>query len=315
MQGIRVQFGVLVLLALALAALGLEAQASKPANSDSIRRATSAFRQGTAAQQAGNFAEARDRFAEAVRLAPSIPEAHEALGAVLLELNRPAEATRELETALKLKPADTGIETNLALAFAAAGQPDKAVPYFQTVYADSQQPGQSAVNEAFCEAYARALAATGNGEESIGLFRAAEQRGGDRGELEDDIGMVYGRLDELAEARNAFEQSMAANSKYAPARVHLGILLRRQGDLAGSIAALDDAVHLQPSNAMAHFESGRTLEAAGKDEEALPHLQQTVRLDAGLTGSEAELGTVLQRLGRQDEAISWFQKAIEIRAM
>src|SRR5271167_1003692 len=110
------------LIALLLAILPLAGgQAQKPpapdAAPDRLKRAEAAFRAGLAAQKSGNAEAARVKFAEAARLAPAIPEAHQALGAVLLELEKPAEAIPELETALKLKPGEPGIESDLAMAY------------------------------------------------------------------------------------------------------------------------------------------------------------------------------------------------------
>jgi tetratricopeptide (TPR) repeat protein len=105
-------------------------------------------------------------------LAPQIPEGHEALGTVLVELGKPADAIPELQTALSLKPGDPGFETNLALAFAKADQPANAIPHFSAAYQISLQAGQQPVDAAFCEAYARALAAVGNQSEAIEMFRS-----------------------------------------------------------------------------------------------------------------------------------------------
>lgn len=293
------------------AGLRLQAQASAPADANPLERAGVAFRAGSAAQQAGRIEEARSRFAEAVRLAPAIAEAHQALGAVLLELDRPADAIAELEAALKLKPEDSAIETDLALAYSGAGQPASAIPYFQAVYELSLQPGQPGVGAAFCESYARALAAMGKREEAISLFRAAEERGGAGPDLDDAIGSLYVQLGNWNEARSEFERAIAADAKFAPARIHLGILLRQQHDLAASVSALNAAVELDPANSLAQLEYGRSLAAAGKDEDALPHLQQATQLQPDPSGSEADLAMALQRLGREQDAVPWFQKAIE----
>jgi protein O-GlcNAc transferase len=313
MRGLRVQIGVLAFLSLIVPARGFAAQAPKPANAEAIQRATTAFREGSAAQQAGNYQAARVKFAEAVRLAPAIPEAHEALGAVLLELNQPAEAVSELETALKLKPADPGIETNLALAYASAGKPDKAIPYFQAVYTESQQPGQSPVNEAFCEAYARALNDLGKPVEALQLFEAAVERGGDRADLDDEIGMLEWQLRQSDQARAEFEKAIASDKSYFLASVHLGVLLRQQHDLTGSVEVLSQAAAINPQNLQVQFELGRSLEAAGRDEEALPHLRKAAETEVkpDLLGTSAELAMALQRLGREEEAIPWFRQAIE----
>ena len=50
-----------------------------------------------------------------------------ALGAVLLEMNKPADAVPQLEAAAHLKPDDQGIETNLAFAYAQSGEAAKSM--------------------------------------------------------------------------------------------------------------------------------------------------------------------------------------------
>ncbi len=104
--------GTTILIAILLVLLpSLTAQTPKAPGIDALKRADAAFRAGFVARQSGNLDEARARFAEAARLAPQIPEAHEALGAVLGELGQPAEAVEEFKAALKLKPANPAIET------------------------------------------------------------------------------------------------------------------------------------------------------------------------------------------------------------
>ena len=116
-------------------------EAQTPQKPDALKQADTAFHQGYAALQAGNLEQARMEFLRAARLAPQIPEGHEALGEVLIELNRPAEAVPEFEAALNLKPGDEGAEANLAQAYAKSGDAAKAIPQFAAAYAASQQPG------------------------------------------------------------------------------------------------------------------------------------------------------------------------------
>ena len=132
---------------LALLPLLLVGQTPKPQKpSGDLKRADAAFRAGYAAHQAGELEQARAKFAEAARLAPQVAEAHEALGAVLVELGKPAEAVAELETALEHKPADPAIESNLAMALSKAGEPAKALPHFSAAFQATQQPGQPPVS-------------------------------------------------------------------------------------------------------------------------------------------------------------------------
>ncbi len=311
--------GVLLVLPICLLAVSSLLQAAQAPTQptgqqkpdDLLQRADAAFRAGYAARQAGNLESARAQFAEAARLAPQIAEGHEALGEVLIELGKPAEAVPELESALNLKPGDQGVETNLALAYAGNGSPEKAIPQFSAAFQSSQQPGQPPVDAVFCEAYARALAATGKLDQAIEMFVAANKRGAATAEVWDAIGSLYAQLSNWSDAQHAFQQALSIDASYVPARIHLGIVLRQSHDYAAAIPMFEAAVKLEPANALAQSEYGRTLEAAGQDEAATPHLELAVQLNPQLPGVQNELAMALQRQGRQQEAIPWFRKAIE----
>jgi tetratricopeptide (TPR) repeat protein len=291
--------------------LSFTAQTPSPRKTEQLKRADVAFHAGYDALQSGNLELARAKFAEASHLAPRIPEAHEALGAVLVELGRPAEAVEELEAASKLKPGDQGIETNLALAYVKADLNAKAIPHFSAAFNLSQQSGHPPADGAFCEAYARALAATGKLTEAIEMFRAASKRGGARADIWDAIGSLDAQLGKWDEARSQFELALTTDSSCVLARIHLGVLLLHERDFPAAVDALEKAVKQEPANALAQFEYGRALEAVGQDDVAVPCLQEAVKLNPELAEAPNELAMALQRLGRQQEAVPWFQKAIE----
>jgi Tfp pilus assembly protein PilF len=155
-----------------------EAKQAGQAEQDVLKRADAAFRSGFAAMQAGQLEDARTQFTQVTRLAPQIPEGHEALGEVLIELGKAGEAVAEFEAALRLKPEDPGIESNLALAYAKAGDPAKAVPQFSAALEASSQPGAQPVGVDFLQAYGRALAAVGRTAEAIPMFQSAIDKDG-----------------------------------------------------------------------------------------------------------------------------------------
>ena len=287
------------------------AQASVSAEPDALKRADAAFRAGYAALQAGNLEQARTHFADAARLAPAIPEGREALGEVLFELDRPAEAAVEFEAALHLKPGDPGIEANLALAYAKSGDPSKAVTQFNAAYSASQTPGAQPVDAAFLHAYARALSAIGKPDEAIAMFQLAIERGASTPDVFDDLGSLYAQSGNWALAQPQFERALSVDPSYVPARIHLGVVQRQQHQIVAALASLETAVAAAPTNALAQSEFGRTLAAAGQDEAATPHLEQAAQLNPDLPGIQDELAMALQRQGRQQEAIPWFQQAIQ----
>ena len=308
-RGLASRLALRSLLTLSLSA-SLIAQPPKPATQDAIKNADTEFRAGYAAQQAGQLEEARSRFAEVVRLAPQIAEGREALGAVLLELSRPADAIPQLEAAARLKPNDQGIETNLAYAFAQSGQPGKAMPHFDAVLRLAGRAGAPQLDATFYDTYARALAADGKRAEALEQFAAEEKITGPRADLEDAMGSVEAQMGNWAEARQAFEKAIAADSSYRKARIHLGVLDRQQNNLGASLDTLDAATRVEPPDAEAFVEYGRTLAAAGRDEAAEPVFEQALKLNPDLPGAAADLAMSLQRMGRQQDAIPWFEKAL-----
>jgi protein O-GlcNAc transferase len=307
-SAIRFQLALSVLLSVSLVATAQTAKKSAP---DVIKQADAAFREGYAARQDGKLELARSKFAEVVRLQPDIAEGHEALGAVLVELGKLLDGAREFEAAENIKPSDDGIETNLALAYFQAGQSEKAIPHFESAVSLSQQPGHTALDASFYDAYGHALAAAGKPDQAALQFVAEEAITGPRSDLEDKIGTLDAQEGNWQEAQQRFERAISLDNANVRARIHLGMLFLAQKDIVDAVNTLSTAAAANPPNAEALMEYGRALAAAGKDEDAVQQFSAAVRTDSNLPGVPLELAMALQRLGRQQEAIPWFQKALE----
>ena len=296
---------------IALISLASSGQKKADPPTANLKQADAAFHAGFAAREAGNLELARTKFSEVVQLQPQIAEGHEALGAVLVEMGKPAEGAKEFEKASKIKPGDDAIETNLALAYARAGQPNKAIEHFQAAINLSHLPNHTAPGPSFYDAYARALAAAGKPKEAELQFAAEQSLTGPEANLEDAIGTMDAQQSQWAEAQQHFERALVIDPSYARARIHLGVLYRTQKDLVSSLNTLAPLTELDPPNPEALLETGRTLAAGGKDEGAIEKFEAAARINPGLTGVQLEIAMALQRLGRQQEAITWFQQAVD----
>ena len=295
---------------LSIASLRLAAQPeTEHVKTHSLKEATADFRAGFLARQSGNLELARAKFAEVTRLEPGIPEGHEALGAVLLEMGKTNDSIEELETAAKLQPNDAGNQANLALAYAQTGQPGKAIPHFELAVQLADKPSEAKMNAQFFDAYAHALTATGKPDAAITELTAEEALAGRRANVDDEIGSFYAQLGNWDAARSQFEHAISLDGSMVQARIHLGIALRRQNDLGDSLATLGALAKLDPPNPLAVLEYGRTLAATGKDEDAAQQFAKALKLNPQLPGAALDLAMALQRLGRQQEAIPWFQQA------
>ena len=258
-----------------------------------LQKADAAFRAGYAAMQAGKLQEARQDFADTVALAPQLPEAHVALGAILVQLKRPEQAIPELEKALKLKPGDATAVLNLVLADEAIGK-KLAV---QGKLADAEVQIQKGI------AALSALSSDAQGQDTV-IAQAAE--------LQDVLGSLLAQQKRWAEAETAFREAMriAPKEEAAAAHMHLGAVLLEEKQYDSALVELNKAVESVPGNAMAQFQLGRGLAAAGKDEEAVPHLEGALKLAPALPGGVLELAMAEQRLGKQAESIPIFERAL-----
>ena len=275
------------------------AQSSPDAAQAALQQANAAFHAGYAAMQAGKLEEARQDFAETARLAPQLPEAHVALGAILVQLERPDEAIPELGKALDLKPGDATAELNLGLAHETIGK--------KLAYA-----GKLPEAEAHLRAAIAALPASNPADAQESNPSAAQEA-----EFQDTLGSLLAREKRWAEAEIAFREALrlspaaADDTAAAIAHMHLGVALIEEKQYPAALTELNRAVETAPDNAITQFQFGRGLAAAGNDDEAVPHLEQALKLAPQLPDAALELAMAEQRLGKQKESIPLFEKELQ----
>jgi Flp pilus assembly protein TadD len=165
-----------------------------------------------------------------------------------------------------------------------------------------------------------------------------------------DLGVIFMKLERLAEAADYFRRAIKVNSRFAYARLNLGITLNRQGkhaeaaDLletlfkenqvmpgvranfadalydAGRLAeahkmlraGLADATLERGQRAELHYKLGRVLSREEKTAEAVKELQQTIELEPTAVNAHLLLGGDLMRLKRPDEAERALLRAYEL---
>lgn len=263
-----------------------------------LERADAAFKAGYAAMQAGKLEEARVDFAEAVKFAPQVPEAHIALGAILVRLSRPEEAIPELQKALTLKPGDAGAEEDLAQAHALMAR-DAAL--------QKDMPGMEShlLSEVSLLQKAQASVEASGADDSH--IKA------ELWEAQDELGSVLAQEKRWAEAEAAFREALRwstdPNASFAT-DMHLGVVLVEEKRYPEALEELNKAAESMPLDPVAQFELGRGLAAAGRDEEAIPHFEKAVKLAPTLPGGWLALAMAQQRLGKETESIPLFEKAV-----
>ena len=299
------------LYAVLLMALDLATAHSSPAQepSSSLKQADADYRAGVAALSRGDLKTALNDFQNVVRLAPAAEQGHSALGAVLLRLGKANAGIPELERALAIQPGDGSAQLNLALAYQQSGQPAKALPLFAKLNAASRD-GKHTLTPEVLASYARALAATGQLRPAVEKMKEAAAREPRHPDLQNDLGTLYGQLEDWANAKLAFSAAVEARPDFASAHLHLGLTLQALHE-SGELDELTWANQLAPRDPFVALELGKALASAGQDEQALPMLRLASELDPASVPAAYQLGLVLERLDRVQEAIPLLQRAAD----
>ncbi|MGH9380104.1 MAG: tetratricopeptide repeat protein [Thermoanaerobaculia bacterium] len=236
--------------------------------------------------EADRLAEAAALFDAALDGAGDDPSLHAGRGRVALAARELPLAVHHLERALAIAPQATELHYPLALAYRGMGDPERAqaqLAHHGTGEAPLEDPW---MNE---------IAALARGQ------RVHQNRGNEallRGDFETAV----------AELRRA----VAAGPESAVARVNLASALARAGDVAAARAELEQALRLDPDFPLAHFNVGVLLAQEGRDAEAVPHYRRAVALEPGYRDAHFNLGNALRRLGRPAEAEASLRRAIEL---
>ena len=275
--------------------------------SSSLKQADTVYREGVAALNSGDVNTALTDFQKVVHLAPAAEQGHSALGAVLVRIGRTNEGIQELEKALSIQPSDSIAQTNLAMAYEQSGRAAKALLWFARLEAGARTQGRK-LPPVILAAYARALAAERQFPSAASHMKLAIAADPKNAEWHDELGSIYARQQDWPNARDAFAAALGLNPDLATAHMHLGMVLKAQGQ-PGVIEELAKADQLTPENPVIALQYGEELAGAGHDDQAIPLFQHALELSPTNAVAAYQLGLALQRSNRVSEAIPLFQKA------
>jgi tetratricopeptide (TPR) repeat protein len=218
-----------------------------------------------------------------------------------------ARAVEEILRAVALRPNIPAFHANLAEAYRALGQFDRAAGCCRTalrLWPDFP--------EAHCN-LGLALQGVGRHAEAVEQFQHALRLRPDFAEAHNNLGISLrelGQVDE--EALKHFRRAVELAPDYPPARTNLGQLLLDRGQPEEALPHCREAVGLQPDLAPAHHNLGNALRALGRLVDARSAYLEAIRLDANLAKSYAHLGLVLQQDGDLSDALVWLKQAVEL---
>jgi tetratricopeptide (TPR) repeat protein len=222
---------------------------------------------------------------EAERLAAGVLKANRGnavaaavLGRALMQQNRAAEAIAPLERAAR-RGADPALETQLAVALAAAGSSDEALEQLRRT--TTRRPP---FMPAFLE-HAGQLAKTGCYQDAIAVLEDGLALMPDTAELQMELAFLHVKLNDRATARTLLSQAHAA----APQRPEILAALAQVTQLDGEYAAAADtyrrALALRPEDAMVRKNLGTCLLEMGERDAGEASVRAAVRAAPQLAGA------------------------------
>jgi len=130
----------------------------------------------------------------------------------------------------------------------------------------------------------------------------------------DGLGIAYCRLSQVDKGREALAKAETLDPRNPGYPFSLGICEDSRGPagLPAALAAFDRAGQLDPKNAGIQFEIGSTLQKLGRHREAAAHFQKAIELDPKMFVAYNNLGVSLAALGEYDQAVRLYQQSIKL---
>src|SRR6266851_3558657 len=126
------------------------------------------------------------------------------------------------------------------------------------------------------------------------------------------LGVAYMNQQRPADAQKYFERALAANLKFAVARLNLGISLLAQQKLELARAALEAAAQQLPRDAYAWYNLGLAYKDLGEPEKGIAAFQHVTEIAPNEPDAYYFAGYLNAQLQKYDEAIATFQEGLAL---
>jgi tetratricopeptide (TPR) repeat protein len=214
------------------------------------------------------------------------------------------EASRLYRRALATRPDDPDALHLLGLALLQQGDAPGAAAHI--VRASTLAPGRAEFHSNLAEAY-RAL---GQVDRAADAARVALRLWPDYPEALNNLAQALLENGEVDAAAGHFREALRLRPGFALAWNNLGNALRLKGDTSGSLEHFRRAAELDSSLPEAQSNLAQALFEANRLDEALAHGREAVRLRPAFPEALSNLGNFLFAIGRLDEALVYYDEAL-----
>ncbi|MBT3295330.1 MAG: tetratricopeptide repeat protein [Verrucomicrobia bacterium] len=209
-----------------------------------------------------------------------IPNAHwkdvsDALAAMARDhstASHPEKAIQHMQDAVRLRPDDVELVSELAVMYANSGEWQAALSEFRKAVALAPGTPEHHVR------LATALSKLGRNEEALPIYREALRLNPEDAQLHSNLGRVLRALGRPGEAIGHYQQTVQLKPDIADAHYNLGNALVALGRAGEAIECYRQAVRIDPNHVGAHNNLGAMYRQTGRLAEAIKHFEQTVRL-------------------------------------
>ena len=221
--------------------------------------------------QVGHWKNSAVLFEQALQADTNNALAHNNLGVALRKQGRVEAAIAHYDAALRLKPDYPAAHHNLGLALMRVGQMDEAVDHFRLAL--KLKPNFKIVNKSLQTALAARRATT----EKIAEIQAAVERTPDNHELHYQLGNLYDRAGDRANAIAHYHRAVRLRPDFIPALNNLAIAYAVNADFDKALSALQQIASLQPHNPVVHYLIASVLARQNKVNESIDWLQSAIQ--------------------------------------
>jgi tetratricopeptide (TPR) repeat protein len=253
--------------------------------------------------QAGQWSRAAQLYRRVLQAEQHNADALHLLGVLHHQQGNHTQAVELIGRAVVLRPGVAAFHANLAEAFRALGQFERAAGCCRAALRLSPD-----YPEALCN-LGMALQGLARHDEAVSVFRRALDRRPDFALAHNNLGVSLRELGRPDEALRHFRQAVELAPANPAAHTNLGQMLLDRGQAGEALPHCREAVRLQPDLAVLHHNLGNVLRQLGHFGEARAAYLEALRLNPDLALAHAHLGLVLQQEGRLGDALPWLEQA------
>jgi tetratricopeptide (TPR) repeat protein len=261
---------------------------------------------GVVALQQGNPQRAVELIGRAIAVNPSVAAFHANLAEAYRALGQLERAAGCCQVALRLQPHYPEAANNLGLVWLAQGKADAAAAQFREAL--QLRPGVAMVHNNL----GNALRLLGDKAQAVSEFRQALAIDRNLAEAHSNLGQLFLELHQLPEAAEHCREAVRLRPNFPEAHNNLGNVLREQGRLAEAKACYAEALRLNPNLAMTYSNIGQAVQEENKLHDAVTWYQKALQLDPESARIHCNLGSALNEQEKYAHAVAAYQHALQI---